>query len=417
MTVDTSFGMGTLGLLHPSLADPVVALEKPPAAVESHGRRATPPAARRRLAVERARYRDLFDLVPGGCLITDLDGVVIEANLAAAALVGVRRDALAGRPLVELVARRDHRRLRRLVSAAGAGQTTVEGTLRLEACDRAATLVTVRMVRREGAAGEALLGWALGDVTRRRGVEDRTVESLRHARRTLKRMRDLDDLKDLFLLAVSHDVRAPLLAINGMVDIIAGEGGTETTIKPDRLLRIVAAIKTNATHLQRIGDDLLSLDRIARGGRALQRCSADVAALARTVIDRTDTGTREVVVTGRSGPCDVDAGLVERIVENLLRNALQHTPPGTPVTVVVSRGHGEVGISVEDRGAGVREEARLSIYEPFSSAGLDGPTPGAGIGLFLVHRFARLHGGRAWVEDRPGGGACFRVLLPCGSAT
>jgi two-component system sensor histidine kinase KdpD len=364
-----------------------------------------------------SRHRELFDLFPGGCMITDLDGVVVEANLAAARLVGVSRDALAGRPLVELVARSDHRHLRRLASGAGAGQSTVEGRLRLVAHDGAGALVEVRVVRVGSAAGGALLSWALGDVTRRRRAEDRTAESLRRARRTLKRLHDLDELKDLFLLAVSHDVRAPLLAIHGMVDIIAGEGGPEATIEPERLLRIVAAIRNNAALLQRIGDDLLSLDRISRGGRALQRRSIDVTALVRTLIDRTDTGSREVILTGRSGPCDVDAGLVERIVENLLVNALRHTPPSTPVAVVVTRGQDEVGISVEDRGAGVREEARRSIFEPFSGAGLDGPTPGAGIGLFLVHRFAGLHGGQAWVEDRSGGGACFRVLLPCGPVT
>jgi two-component system sensor histidine kinase MtrB len=109
----------------------------------------------------------------------------------------------------------------------------------------------------------------------------------------------------------------------------------------------------------------------------------------------------------------VDPAKVERVVENLLTNAGRHTTPDTPVWVKVARQRDGVLLTVEDAGGGVPQELRAALFEPFRQ----GPkaaahAPGVGIGLSLVARFAELHGGRAWVQDRPGGGASFQVLLP-----
>jgi signal transduction histidine kinase len=109
---------------------------------------------------------------------------------------------------------------------------------------------------------------------------------------------------------------------------------------------------------------------------------------------------------------EIDVAKVERIVENLLVNAAKHTPVTSPIWVGVQPHAEGVLIFVEDEGPGVEPEHRKLIFEPFQQGGGDHPSPGSGIGLSLVARFAELHGGTAWVEDRDGGGASFRVLLP-----
>ena len=104
---------------------------------------------------------------------------------------------------------------------------------------------------------------------------------------------------------------------------------------------------------------------------------------------------------------------MERIVENLVTNAVRYTPPGTPVWVKVGSHERGALITVEDAGPGVSPELRKAIFEPFRQGEeVIQHSPGVGVGLTLVKRFAELHGGRAWVEERDGGGASFRVFLP-----
>ena len=109
----------------------------------------------------------------------------------------------------------------------------------------------------------------------------------------------------------------------------------------------------------------------------------------------------------------VDPSKIERIVENLLANTARHTPSNAHVWVSVHAHDDGALIKVEDSGVGVPAELREMLFEPFQQ-GPDAPqhSPGVGVGLTLVRRFAELHGGRAWIEERAGGGASFQVFLP-----
>jgi signal transduction histidine kinase len=131
------------------------------------------------------------------------------------------------------------------------------------------------------------------------------------------------------------------------------------------------------------------------------------------VTEETELGGHPVSVEAEPVLLDVDGPKVERIVENLLTNAAKYTPEATPVRVMVRKHDEGVLIVVEDDGPGIPDPMKEAVFEPFQR-GSDAPrrAPGTGIGLSLVARFAELHGGRAWVQDRPSGGSSFRVLLP-----
>jgi signal transduction histidine kinase len=179
-------------------------------------------------------------------------------------------------------------------------------------------------------------------------------------------------------------------------------------------VELVRRLGTNARKLNRLLADLLDLERLRRGILEPTRRPTDVGALVRQLAGGMDAlASQPLMVEAPSVVVCVDAPKVERIVENLLINAVKHTPPGTPVWAkVVSQREG-VLITVEDAGPGLSPDRRGIVFEAFQRDATAAPhAPGVGIGLSLVSSFAELHGGRAWVEDRPGGGCSFKVLLP-----
>ena len=139
----------------------------------------------------------------------------------------------------------------------------------------------------------------------------------------------------------------------------------------------------------------------------------ELGSLVRGVVEEPEFQVgRRIEVETHSMVIKVDPPKVQRIVENLLANAIRHTPDGTPIWVRVRRIPEGAQIDVEDAGPGVPPEMREAVFEPFRQGENRNPhSPGFGIGLSLVKRFAELHGGRVWVEERPGGGAAFHVVL------
>jgi PAS domain S-box-containing protein len=249
------------------------------------------------------------------------------------------------------------------------------------------------------------------DITERRDAERAVEHALTVEREATARLRALDDMKNTFLQAVSHDLRTPLAAILGLA-VTLERADLELDVEEGHdLARRIAG---NARKLDRLVTDLLDLDRLARGIVEPKLHPSDVSMLVRRIVNESEVSpAREVIVEAQPVVVPVDASKLERIVENLLANAARHTPSTTRIWVRVEATDDGVVIAVEDEGAGIAPEYRAAVFEPFRQ-GPDAPThsPGVGVGLSLVARFAELHGGRAWVEERDGGGSSFRVFLP-----
>ncbi|MGH2682189.1 MAG: PAS domain-containing sensor histidine kinase [Actinomycetota bacterium] len=253
---------------------------------------------------------------------------------------------------------------------------------------------------------------ALHDTARE--VQEALRQAYERERDTAERLRTVDEMKNAFMAAVSHELRTPLSSILGFALTLDRE---EMTLEPGESREILRRLAKNARKLERLLSDLLDLDRLTRGIVEPRRRLTDVGALVRRAVDECDfLGGREIRVEADHLLVSIDGPKVERIVENLLANAAKHTPPDTLVWVRVAPVDDGVLLMVEDAGPGVPETLKSSIFDPFSHGTPLTHSPGTGIGLSLVARFAELHNGRAWVEDRPGGGASFRVFLPAGSA-
>jgi len=246
----------------------------------------------------------------------------------------------------------------------------------------------------------AAAAWALRAALRERAVSDQ--------------LRELDGMKNSFLQAVSHELRTPLASILGYALLLEQKEDRLSKDQREMALRQLAA---SSRKLNQLVVDLLDVDRLSRGIVEPQLSPTDVSELVLRVVEETPVGDRRIDLDVVPARAEVDASKVERIVENLLSNAAKYTPPGTPITVRVRPEDHGVYIMVEDAGPGVPDDLKAAIFRAFArGTAAQLHSPGVGIGLSLVAQFAEMHGGRAWVEDRTGGGSSFKVYLPAGVA-
>jgi PAS domain S-box-containing protein len=355
--------------------------------------------------VDRERLRALFEEAPDAYVVTDRHGHVQRANRTALRLLDRPLTAAVGRPFATFFVPEHRRGLAGRIARLAAGQPLADWQARLE---RAGGTVPVAIdATPDPVTGTVReLRWLLRDSSER----VRTQQALRAAvERTTSdrdRLQDLDAWKSAFIAAAAHDLQTPLRSIADLATTLLSRAGDDDTLHKG-LLRIV----DNADDLGTLLSDLLDLDRFTRGAVRLRDTWIDVAEVVRARVERTglDVTLDLAPATVRAEPRRVD-----QIVANLLRNADEHTPAGTPVWVRTAPVANGATIVVEDAGPGLPTSPdRREIFAPFARAVRhEGGRTGAGIGLSLVTLFAQLHGGRAWAEDRPGGGARFTVFLP-----
>lgn len=262
-------------------------------------------------------------------------------------------------------------------------------------------------------AGELV---AVQTITRDVSARERAEEALRRAldqeRVASDKLRAADELKTTFLQAVSHELRTPLTVIQGFSHTLQDH---EQNLAPERRRMIIDRLVSASGRLERLLTDLLDVDRLSRGVVRVDRRPTDVAALVRSTVAEMDLADHPLkLICQEDLVAPLDAAKVERLVENLVCNAVKHTPPGTRIYVLTEGDDDGVTLTVADEGPGVSSEVAARLFEPFEQ-GADAArsaSPGTGIGLALVARLAELHGGSAHVEETPGGGATFVVRLP-----
>jgi PAS domain S-box-containing protein len=247
------------------------------------------------------------------------------------------------------------------------------------------------------------------DVTEAMKARQELSDALRREREAGDRLRELDQIKNTFMSAVSHDLRTPLTTITALTDVLLKRFDD---LERSEIVDALARIEASARRAVQVLLNLLDVDRLSRGAVEPERTDTDLGGLAARVALSLDPADRlRVEVAEDQVNAWVDEALAERIVDNLLLNAIRHTPDGTPIaTRALAQEDGAI-LCVEDEGPGVPNELKKLIFEPFKR-GTNPGAAGSGVGLYLVARFAELHEGKAWVEDRPGGGASFRVFFP-----
>ena len=212
---------------------------------------------------------------------------------------------------------------------------------------------------------------------------------------------------------LAHELKTPLASMRGLSQLL---GGFELSEAERR--RVASLLEAEAGKLQLMVGGLLDLERLPLRDFQSSSSVIDLGDLvARRVEFLKASSDRQFMMSITPGVLvRADAPLIDRVVDNLVGNALKYSPPPSPVTITVRRSEGDALVEVEDRGPGVAAGERSKIFDRFFRGSTAAGTQGLGLGLSLVSEVAQWHGGTASADDAAGGGSLFRVVLPVAAA-
>jgi two-component system, OmpR family, sensor histidine kinase KdpD len=224
---------------------------------------------------------------------------------------------------------------------------------------------------------------------------------------------ETERVRSALLASISHDLRTPLAVMSGASSTLA-EGGERMSVEERRAL--ARSVFHQSREMSERVSKVLQMTRLESGTLAPDRDWASLTEIAGAVLDRLRERLalhRIMVELPEDLPLmQVDAALIEQALGNLLENAAQHTPPGTLVRLRAQEREGEIVVSVEDYGPGLGESDVERIFAKFHHTSAEGVAGGVGLGLTICRAIVRLHQGRAWAEQLPGGGSAFHFTLP-----
>ena len=223
---------------------------------------------------------------------------------------------------------------------------------------------------------------------------------------------ETERMRNSLLSSVSHDLRTPLATIIGASSGLL-EGGER--LSPPTRRDLVRSIHGEASHLDRLVNELLEMTRLESGAVSIKAEPQALEGVVGAALQRLDTLLRDRAVRV-SLPLDlplvqIDALLIEQVFINLLDNAARYSSPGSPIEVGASVEGLKVVVEVSDRGAGFAPGDETRAFDKFYRGRSSG-TRGVGLGLAICRAIVQAHGGAITAENRPGGGATIRFTLP-----
>lgn len=362
-----------------------------------------------RVRVEAEREQALAELeatiaaIPDAVMIYDPHGAIRRANPAASAIVGLNAEDFA-RPIAERTA------LLHIERADGTplapGESPAMRALRGE------TVRGIDLVLHPPAGGTVWVSASAAPILAGDGRMLGAVQTLVD----VTAQRRLTEQRDDFVRAISHDLRQPLTVVLGQAELLLSPS-REETLDP-RVGRGLKAILASARRMNAMIGDLVDSVRLEAGQLALKPEPVDLVAFITELKDRmAANGEAERVrleATAGLPRALADPAKLERVVGNLLSNALKYSSPGSPVEITVTGGSDELVVTVRDRGPGIASEDLPHVFDRYfrSPAARHRSREGLGLGLYIVKGLVEAHGGRVWVESAASQGSSFSFSLP-----
>ncbi len=362
------------------------------------------------LRSSEARYRLLVEQSPLGIAILDHRGFIDQVNPAACEMLGYPSEELIGRDPLTIMDSTDHAQAREDVSPLRAGET-----LRIE----------LTMIRKDGTRlpvmgstrqmPDGRYQYIFQDISERKQAEQ-DVRALNEQldKRVRERTAELETAnKELesFSYSVSHDLRAPLRAINGFSNLLISDYAEKLS---GEALMYLDKVKENANKMALLIDDLLTFSRLSRN--PLKKRRVDLRGLVVQVIEelRAEAGEREIKwQIGDLPPCQADPALLKQVYTNLIGNALKYTRPRPAPVIEIGSRHlrGQTVYFVRDNGVGFDMRYAGNLFGVFQRLHSEAEFEGTGIGLAIVQRIVNRHGGKIWTEAEVDQGATFYFTL------
>ena len=329
-----------------------------------------------RTETERTQLETILKETEDGVMVVDEENRLILINPTARAAFGINGSDPSGRKLDEVIPQPEVREL--FARASRRGEVALED----------GRVYNAHLTPIEG-VGRAVV---MQDITH---------------------LKELDRIKSEFVTTVSHDLRSPLTAILGYVELIGRAGPVS-----DQQVEFIRRIQFSVQSITSLITDLLDLGRIEAGFDA-QKEVTHLPLVLQYAVDglrsRTEAKHLKVVVDipGDLPPVFANPPRLRQVAANLIENALNYTPDGGSVTVKARGDDGQLIISVSDTGIGIPLADQPYVFDKFyRAANARDDFTGTGLGLSIVKSIVENHNGRIWVDSKPGAGATFTVVLP-----
>ncbi len=339
----------------------------------------------------RLLYAGLFEDSIDPILISDLKGMITEANHRAETFLGYPRVELLGRSVLTLHVPDNPDRLPEDLGTLAAGQTLAYDG---RATHRQGQPLPIEVhIKRIDIGPNPFLQWILRDISERQA---------------------LDELRADLTSMIFHDLRSPLGNIISSLEVL------QTTLpKEEEAARSVLSIALRSSRrLLRLVESLLDLGQLEAGQAVLHKALSPINALLVEAVEEVlpiAEAKGHVVqfeLASNLPTVTMDVDMIRRVIINLLENAIKYTRAEGRIVVMARRDEAKVLVGVKDNGPGIAPHDQQRIFERFTRVHRTGPTKGLGLGLAFCRLAVEAHGGRVWVESELGKGATFYFTLP-----
>jgi len=374
-------------------------------------------AAEEALRVSESRFSRILDIAAEAIVSVDDDQIITLFNQGAEAMFGYRASEVIGQPLDMIIPRdvvdvhRHHIRdfAKSPVVARRMGERSeVRGRRK-----SGEVFPAEASISKFDVGGRRVYTSVMRDITDRRAAEAERARLL-DAERSARNAAELALLaRDEVLAVVSHDLRNPL----SVIDMCAASLLDRLPEQDATTRNLVTTIEGSTDWMNRLIEDLLDVARLEAGGLTLDREPRDLLRVISEATLMLEPLISEKSLTLREELPDdlpharVDARRIVQVLENLVSNAVKHTPPGGEIVIRAEAADSEVRVAVRDTGSGIRAEDLPHLFDRFWQA-RGKRRGGAGLGLAIAKGIIEAHGGRIWVESKVGVGSTFAFAIP-----